>query len=50
MYHVGKVGHSQAVALDALVSQHVVHHHQLAVLHPGELTLELLHRVAVAAT
>lgn len=42
MYHVSKVGHAQAVGLDALVGHHVVHQHQSAVVEPDLLAVSLL--------
>lgn len=41
-YHVSKFSHAQAVRLDALISQDVVHQHQPAVVEPDLLALSFL--------
>lgn len=41
-YHVSKEGHAEAIGLDALICQHVVHQHQFAVAEPDFPALSLL--------
>lgn len=41
-YQITKEVHAKAVGLDALVSHHVVHQHQLAVLEPDISAVSLL--------
>lgn len=46
-YHVGKVGHAEAVGLDALVSHDVVHQHHFPIVEPDLLAVSFLRRGAV---